>query len=121
MRRHWRTPRQSPPNEISRRRESAAGLSLWIVQHGFDAIHVRDARLLGKPDPEIARFAIADDRTIVTRDGDFERFENDDRAPRVLLIKVGNISTPRLLAWIEPRWNAAMDAFSRGDHTVKLG
>ncbi len=35
--------------------------------HGHDTVHVQDVALRGDPDPEIFRWAMAEDRIVITR------------------------------------------------------
>ena len=63
--------------------------TLW--QHDVDAVHVRDRGLLGAPDHELWKLAMAETRTIVTINAkDFRKLAQQSRAhPGIVVIPSG--------------------------------
>jgi predicted nuclease of predicted toxin-antitoxin system len=88
---------------------------------GHDAVHV--AELPGgvsQPDPEIAAFADAEDRVVVTRDADFRHSHTVSGTPkRLLLVATGNIRNSDLIALVENRLDDIETAFG-GSMFVEL-
>lgn len=77
-------------------------LADFMASEGIDATHTThypQGSLM--PDNEIRRIALRENRIIVTKDKDFfEAFIIQGHPPRVLLLQLGNISTPDLLSYI---------------------
>ncbi|MDQ2720823.1 MAG: DUF5615 family PIN-like protein [Bacteroidota bacterium] len=58
------------------------------------------------PDKEIWKYALENDLIIITKDSDFhERILYRDPPPKVILFKIGNISTPYLEEFLSRYWN----------------
>jgi len=55
---------------------------------GYDAVHVRDVRMRGKPDRQILLFARQSNRTIITQDTDFGALLAAERAIRPSVIRL---------------------------------
>lgn len=67
------------------RRDLAEALN----HHGHDATHVVDAGLLGAPDPEVMKLAVAERRVLVSADTDFGELlaKSGSSAPSVILFR----------------------------------
>jgi predicted nuclease of predicted toxin-antitoxin system len=89
-------------------------LAKHLVSLGHDAMHV--ASLPGgesQPDPDIAAYADAEDRVVVTKDADFRHSHTVSRTPKKLLVvATGNIRNDELLALFEQRLAEIVTAFT---------
>jgi predicted nuclease of predicted toxin-antitoxin system len=78
-------------------------LAKFLTEKQFDAIHTSDfpdGHLL--QDSEIVRIAIADNRIVITKDSDFlDNYLLKGAPPKILLLKLGNISNRDLLYAID--------------------
>ena len=78
-------------------------LANFLTEKQFDAIHTTDfpdGHLL--QDGEIVRIAIAENRIVVTKDSDFlDNYWLKGTPPKILLVKLGNISNRDLLHTID--------------------
>lgn len=79
-----------------------------------DAVHV--ASLPGgvsQPDPDIAAYADAEGRVVVTKDADFQHSHTVSKTPKSLLVvATGNIRNDELLALFEQRLAEIVTAFT---------
>ncbi|MDQ3393190.1 MAG: DUF5615 family PIN-like protein [Bacteroidota bacterium] len=77
-------------------------LATVLVENGYDAIHTshfENGHLLN--DNQIRKFAIDDDRIIITKDKDFlDHYLLKGAPPKVLLVDIGNIKNKVLLKLI---------------------
>lgn len=89
-------------------------LAKHLVSLGHDAVHV--ASLPGgesQPDPDIAAYADAEGRVVVTKDADFRHSHAVAKTPQQLLIvATGNIRNDELLALFEQRLAEIVTAFA---------
>ncbi len=92
-------------------------LAAWLRERGHDALHVRDSVGLGSHDLSLADFARSQGRTIVTKDSDFDPPRGKER---VLHLRIGNCATSELLAWLEPRLDAALQRLAAKEIYVAL-
>ena len=90
------------------------GLAKHLVSLGHDAVHV--ASLPGGeslPDPDIAAYADAEGRVVVTKDADFRHSHTVAKAPeQLLVVATGNIHNDELLALFEQRLAEIVTAFA---------
>lgn len=93
-----------------------------LEQLGHDAVHVKRLPRGGETtDSEIARFADAESRVVVTKDLDFRHtHEAAGRPRRLLLISVGNVRNRDLLALVSAHLGEIVQAFDETDF-VGLG
>lgn len=88
-------------------------LAKHLVLLGHDAIHV--ASLPGgtrQPDPDIAAYADAEGRVVVTKDADFRHSHTVSGTPNeLLLVASGNIHNDDLLALFDRRIDEIVTAF----------
>lgn len=70
------------------------------VESGFDAIHVRDRDLLGRPDPQILQKAYDEDRILVAANvKDFQRLARArELHPGIVLVLDGDLARDEQLA-----------------------
>lgn len=92
-------------------------LAAWLRERGHDAVHVRDSVGLGSQDASLVDLAQTEGRIIVTKDGDFDPPRAKER---VLNLRVGNCATSSLLAWLEPRLDAALQRLAAKEIYVAL-
>ncbi|MEM1124979.1 MAG: DUF5615 family PIN-like protein [Bacteroidota bacterium] len=89
---------------------------------GADAIHTTyfsDGHLLD--DYQIIEIAIEQGRIIITKDSDFQdNFLLKGTPPKILLLKLGNISNKDLFAMIEAVYNDVSELFEGGNGMVVL-
>ena len=88
-----------------------------MAERGHDALHCADCLSTGGSDETLASFSAREDRVIVTKDADFE---TPRAGERVLHLRIGNCSTADLLAWLEPRIEAAIEHLAAGKPYVDL-
>lgn len=81
-------------------------LAKWLATRGHDATHVTQLNLGGRPDTEIIATAEASGFVIITQDSDYDAIAAD--APRVLRLALGNAPTAKLLEWLEPKLDDAI-------------
>jgi predicted nuclease of predicted toxin-antitoxin system len=91
-------------------------LATWLTGRGHDAVHVRQNDSL-RSDDDVARFAVREGYTIVTKDSDFDppRF-----GERVLQLGIGNCSNKALFAWLESNLDQAVARLVSGETYVVL-
>lgn len=75
-------------------------LAHWLQQHGHDVIHTLDLREQNRTkDSLLLELANREDRTLVTKDADFQlSFELGKGPPKLLLVTTGNIRNSKLLS-----------------------
>jgi predicted nuclease of predicted toxin-antitoxin system len=79
--------------------QSPRRLAIWLQQRGHDMIHTLDLKQQNRtPDPFLLALANKDDRTLITKDTDFEvACELGQGPPKLLLITTSNIHNNELL------------------------
>ena len=88
-------------------------LADWLITKGHQAEHVFLVGLGAANDREIWRYATQSGAIIVTKDMDFaERRERETGGPKVVWLRVGNTTTPELLARLERSWRAIESALA---------
>ncbi len=89
-------------------------LKNWLSAQGFDTIHTRDLPEANETeDLSIADFADNENRTVITKDGDFLKLYILKRKPqKLLLITTGNIVNKDLLILFERNFEIALKLFS---------
>ena len=97
-------------------------LSKFLRNKGFDAIHTTDftnGHLL--QDDEIIQLSIQENRIIITKDSDFlDHFLLKGTPPKVMLVKLGNISNGELLAVFDANIALTVVAFEESAGLVML-
>ena len=91
----------------------------WLLRRGLDAYHVADVDLAGASDVEIARYAEHHKLTIISKDADFTSLRNPDRFGLIWL-RCGNITNPKLVAWLQPRWSAILKMLNDGERSIEV-
>jgi predicted nuclease of predicted toxin-antitoxin system len=91
-------------------------LATWLRERGHDAIHSSACVGLGAADDALLKFALDDERVVVTKDADFE----SPKAGRVLRFRIGNCDTEALLAWLAPQLDTALRQLNAGSTYVEL-
>ena len=97
-------------------------LSDKLDELGADSIHVSHY-LAGHlfDDIEIKEIAIGQDRIIVSKDADFHNhFVLKGSPPKILLLKVGNISNKELLRFIELHYPDIFSFFEQGNNMIVI-
>ena len=80
-------------------------LAVYLRQKGFDCEHVVDAGLGEESDVEICRYAIGQDRVIISKDEDFLYLAGKpDTQIRMIWVRLGNCRTSALLQAFEQVW-----------------
>lgn len=83
-------------------------------------LHVKDAGLIQSDDESIWKVAKADGWTIVSKDADFsQRALVRGHPPKVITLRVGNVSTERIAILIEQR-QSDIDLFLTDDTAALL-
>jgi predicted nuclease of predicted toxin-antitoxin system len=94
-------------------------LVTWLGARGVEALHIRALGLDQAPDSRIVNEAKKRGWVVATKDVDF-RDSALRRGASVILIRSGNLTGARFLAWIEERWEAAARAIASGETLVEL-
>lgn len=89
----------------------------WLRQRGHDATHCRDVLGEDRSDDALAQIAVAEQRIIVTKDGDFDPPRTSER---VLRLRVGNCSNAILFEWLTTRLDDALARFARDEIYVEV-
>ena len=92
-------------------------LAAWLSARGHDAVHVRNASLLGANDGAVTTFAKREGRIVVTQDADFDP---PPSGLKVLRLGLGNAPAATLLVWLEPRLESAIAQLESGAPLVTL-
>lgn len=91
-------------------------LAGWLREKGLEALHVREIGLRDKADAEIVTVAAQNGYTVITKDDDFA-FHGQ---PPVILVRIGNVTNPRLLTAFERAWPGIQAALQSGETLVEL-
>jgi predicted nuclease of predicted toxin-antitoxin system len=87
----------------------------------MDVVHVQRLGWDEKSDLYLWNFSVRESRIVVTKDEDFFNFANRPRDKgRVLWLKLGNLSTRKLLAILELEWTVIIRSFENGNRIVEL-
>lgn len=89
----------------------------WLSAQGFDAIHTLDLPEANETeDLIVADVAEKENRTVITKDGDFLKLYILKRKPqKLLLITTGNIVNKELLTLFEKNFEPALKFFDSFD------
>jgi len=88
---------------------------------GYAAEHVSLLGLGGTPDSEIWEYASEIDAIILTKDEDFAaRVLLTDPGPKVIWIRLGNVTNRALWTKLGPRMAEIADALSSSDRLVEV-
>lgn len=97
-------------------------LAKFLAGKGFDAIHTTkfpDGHLLD--DKSIHRIAKTEDRIIISKDADFfDRCLVKGVPPRVLLLRLGNVSNAGLLAQFDTQLPLIQELFEDGAGLIQF-
>jgi predicted nuclease of predicted toxin-antitoxin system len=91
----------------------------WLVNRRHVAIHVTSIRSGRFPDPEIADWARRNQHVVISKDEDFVTLASAERCSAIRL-RCGNLSTAKLLAWLEPRWLAIETQLREGQLMINV-
>jgi predicted nuclease of predicted toxin-antitoxin system len=83
----------------------------WFSKHGISSVHIYETGFAGRPDPELAVYAVETRSTILTKDKDFEDLASRVGGLRVIRLTIGNVRTSDLVTWLEsklPQLRAAL-------------
>ena len=95
------------------------GLCIGLRQRGHDAVHVFDELPGATPDAQVAQFAIAEQRILVTKDEDFH-LRHADEGLTILWLRLGNATNAALAVWLEARWTEIETALEQGERLVEV-
>lgn len=97
-------------------------LARWMREKGHDVVHTRDLPDGNRTeDRDINRISMREQRTVVTKDGDFVDTLVLQQTPhRLLLISTGNISNVELLKLIEDNHDLIVSELQQANF-VELG
>ena len=96
-------------------------LAEWLAAKGHDAEHVATTLSLDAPDESIWSAATQQERIILTKDRDFAIWASGRRSgPQVVWLRLGNATTPSLLAWLDPRWSEIESRLADGVALVEV-
>jgi predicted nuclease of predicted toxin-antitoxin system len=92
-------------------------LKLWLNEIGFDTVHTRDLSEANETqDIDIASFADIENRTVISKDGDFLKLRILQNTPKqLLMITTGNIVNKDLIALFERNFPTILKLFNSFD------
>jgi predicted nuclease of predicted toxin-antitoxin system len=92
----------------------------WLRQQGFPADHVLDVGLGGRPDSEIADFAMRTVAVIVSRDSDFVSRRRPGADYQLVWLRIGNASSAAVVRHCAEVWAAVISALKAGELVVEV-
>jgi len=96
-------------------------LARWLGEDGHEAVHVVEVGLLSARDTDIWAHARQSGSVLVTKDEDFAaRSAQDQSAPIVIWLRVGNASNRQLHAWFAPRLPVILRSIAQGDRLIEV-
>lgn len=96
-------------------------LARWLRERGHQAEHVLEVGLAQSKDTPVWRYAQDHGAVVMTKDEDFAEWVRRGRpGPAVAWLRVGNSSTPALLAWLEPLLPKIVLRLEKGDRLVEV-
>jgi predicted nuclease of predicted toxin-antitoxin system len=93
----------------------------WLRGQGHDAVHLREEGLHRAPDEQVFAKALAEDRVVLTFDLDFSDLAAITRhvlPARVILFRLNNARTARVIERLESVLAASGDALARGSIVI---
>ena len=99
------------------------GLARRLAERGYPAEHVNRIGLGAAGDDAIWQYAAQTGATLVTKDEDFVALaDGDDNTicPRVVWIRIGNISNDALWRFVEPQLSEIIQALNAGERIVEV-
>ena len=96
-------------------------LAQFLEKRGCDCKHVFDLGLAKASDTDICRFAISEERVIVSKDQDFlHHASRPDARIRLIWIRLGNCRTSVLLEAFARFWPMIESSLQAGDRVVEI-
>lgn len=94
----------------------------WLTENGFDSKHVVDLpKKEFTSDIEIIKFAVAEQRVIISKDSDFYKYFIINKKPdNLLMVTTGNITNKVLLKIFEQNFSKIYSLFEEGAKVVEL-
>lgn len=93
----------------------------WLNSAGHSARHVSEANLLGQSDTAVWAFAISINAWIITRDADFLAIAARSTTGGAVRLRIGNCSTPVLLARMLELWPEVEAQLADGERIIEIG
>jgi predicted nuclease of predicted toxin-antitoxin system len=93
----------------------------WLAGKGYDAHHVSDLGLTGRPDADIWTVACGEGAFVVSRDADFIVAASRSIQSGVVRLAIGNCSTAVRLARLEALWPDVERRLAAGERIIELG
>lgn len=98
-----------------------AALAEHLRTRGVDCQHVLHIGLAEATDVQICRYAMEQERVIISKDEDFLHLANQPGAKiRVLWVRLGNCRTSALIEAFEKFWPMVESCLSAGDRIIEL-
>lgn len=97
------------------------GLARMLQQHGHEAAHVADLKMMQTPDNAIWLYARQSDSSIISKDEDFVILQSVAENPVSLIwVRVGNTRRKELLEWFERMLPLIEEKLAAGEVLVEL-
>ena len=93
----------------------------WLNGAGHSTRHVSEANLLGQSDQAIWAYAVSINAWIITRDADFSEIATRSTSGGVIRLRIGNCSTPVLLARISELWAEVEAQVAASARVIEIG
>ena len=96
-------------------------MARWLEDAGHEASHVFDAGLVGAADSVLWQHASNIGAAILTKDEDFVKLANSNRAgPVVVWLRIGNCSNSALRDWLAARLPAIVQMATDGGRMIEV-
>ena len=97
-------------------------LSRFLMSLGGDCVHVIEAGLTEASDAEIWRYALENERIVISKDEDFLYLASKEGAGAGFVwVRLGNCRTAALLAEFERLWPRIQASLGAGERIIELG
>ena len=96
-------------------------LARQLSKANWDCVHVLELPGLTMPDPAIWALAIAQTRTIISRDGDFAQLAvASSSGPSVIWLRMGNVRRSVLLGRMQHEWPKIVLLLDAGERLFEV-
>lgn len=94
-------------------------LADWLSRSGHEAEHTDRLGLGNSSDAVVWAYAKQTGAIVVTKDGDFAGMRRRLDGPQILWLRIGNASTPEVVAHLESCWQRTVDYLKAGEPIVE--
>jgi predicted nuclease of predicted toxin-antitoxin system len=96
-------------------------LAKYLRKQGFDCVHVSEANLSEAADASLCRYAVAQERVIISKDEDFFFFAKQPEAKiQLIWVRLGNCRSSELIAALQRFWPEIEASLGTGDRIIEI-